>query len=219
MTESILTKNQIAVLEKAGTDKFVSSSFYLTGGTVLAEFYLKHRYSEDLDFFSEKEFDFLPLDTFIKKLKDNLNIKKIDFQQSFNRNMFFLHFDSEVLKIEFTYFPFPRIAKGGQKYGIDIDSLPDIATNKLFTIYQRSQARDYIDLYYICSKSNYLISDLIKQAKTKFDWHIDPLQLGTQFIKSTEIKDFPRMIERIDDKIWQDFFILEAKKLSSEIIE
>lgn len=203
--------------------ELISSSqpvFILPGArTALTEFYLKHRSSEDLDFFSEKEFNFLPLDTFIKKLKSDLDVKKVDFQQSFNRNIFFLHFNNEVLKIEFTYFPFSRIAKGEQKYGIDIDSLLDIATNKLFIIYQRSQARDYIDLYYICSKNSHLISDLIKQAKIKFDWHIDPLQLGTQFTKSIEVKDFPRMTEKLDDKIWQDFFILEAKKLSSEIIK
>jgi predicted nucleotidyltransferase component of viral defense system len=31
--------------------------FYLTGGTALAAYYLRHRLSEDLDFFAEKEFE------------------------------------------------------------------------------------------------------------------------------------------------------------------
>lgn len=205
-------------MEKIGNNKFIADNFYLTGGTVLAEFYLKHRFSEDLDFFSEKEFDILSIDIFLKNLKLELNISKIDFQQSYNRNIFFLHFDQEVLKTEFTYFPFPRIEQGDYKYGIKTDSLLDIAVNKLFTIYQRTKARDYIDLYFICAEVGYSFGSLIKHAKIKFDWHIDPLQLGTQFIKATEAEDYPRMIKQIDNKVWQNFFIQESKKLSPEII-
>lgn len=219
MSDSILTKNQISVLEKVGSNKFIADNFYLTGGTVLAEFYLKHRFSEDLDFFSEKEFDILSIDVFFKKLRPELEIQKIDFQQSYNRNMFFLHFNDEVLKTEFTYFPFRRIEKGEVKFGIEIDSLMDIAVNKLFTIYQRTKARDYIDLYFICDNGGFSISDLIKKARLKFDWHIDPLQLGTQFTKATEAKDYPRMTKQVDNALWQDFFVREAKKLLAEIID
>lgn len=216
---SILTQNQLAFLEKVGANNFITANFYLTGGTVLAEFYLNHRYSEDLDFFSEKEINVLPLGVFLNQLKKDLGITKIDYQQSFNRNIYFLHFDNEILKTEFTYFPFPRIEKGGRKYGIEIESLLDIAVNKLFSIYQRTYARDFIDLYFICTKKGFLISDLIKKAKVKFDWHIDPLQLGTQFIKAKEVKDYPKMIEEINHKEWQNFFIEEAKKLKNEIID
>lgn len=219
MSDLILTKNQIAVLEKIGNNKFIADNFYLTGGTALAEFYLKHRFSEDLDFFSEKEFDILSIDIFLKELKSELVISKIDFQQSYNRNIFFLHFNQEVLKIEFTYFPFPRIRQANSKYGVMIDSLLDIAVNKLFTVYQRTKARDYVDLYFICAEAHYSMDGLIKHAQIKFDWHIDPLQLGTQFIKAAEAEDYPKMIKKIDNQVWQNFFLQEAKKLSPEIIQ
>lgn len=215
---SILTQNQINVLKIIGNNKFISDNFYLTGGTALAEFYLKHRYSEDLDFFSENEIDVPALNVFISGFKKELNISKIDYQQSFNRNLFFLHFDDNILKTEFTFFPFNRIEKGGREYGISTDSLLDIAVNKLFTIYQRTQARDYIDLYFICTEKGFDISELTKKARVKFDYYIDPLQLGTQFLKAQEAKDYPRMIKKLDDKEWQNFFFAEAKKLSSEII-
>lgn len=219
MKTEILTKNQIAVLEKIKGNKFLTDNFYLTGGTALAAFYLEHRYSEDLDFFSEKEFDILNLDIFFNQAKKNLGISKIDFQQSYNRNLFFLHFNKEILKTEFTFFPFKIIENSKLKYGIEIDSLIDIAVNKLFTIYQRTMARDYIDLYFICKEKRFLIDELLKKARIKFDWHIDPLQLGTQFIKSREVKDYPRMIKKISNEEWQNFFIEEAKKLKKEIIE
>src|SRR3989338_1124745 len=89
MKNDILTKNQIAVLERVGGNKLLTKNFYLTGGTALTAFYLRHRYSEDLDFFSEKEFDVSGINIFFNQLKADFGIKKIDFQQSYNRNLFF----------------------------------------------------------------------------------------------------------------------------------
>jgi len=52
----ILTKQQkLALKLLAKTD--ISANFYFSGGTALAYYYLEHRKSEDLDFFSEVEFD------------------------------------------------------------------------------------------------------------------------------------------------------------------
>ena len=219
MSNDVLTKTQISLLTEIGKSDFLNKNFYLTGGTALAGFYLCHRYSEDLDFFSENEFDILQVDIAIKEIKGKLGISKIDFQQSYNRNLFFLDFGGETVKTEFTYFPFPRVEKGKTEYGIEIDSLIDIAINKLFSVYQRTQARDYIDLYVIIKKDNYAVEELIKKAKIKFDWHIDPLQLGTQFVKVKEAKDYPRMILEIRPREVENFFLEEAKKLRDEIIE
>ena len=47
---SILTPTQKQILDQIGKSQFITSNFYFTGGTVLSEFYLKHRFSEDLDF-------------------------------------------------------------------------------------------------------------------------------------------------------------------------
>ncbi len=217
--KKILTKNQIVVLEAIGKEKTLRKDFYLTGGTALAAFYLQHRYSEDLDFFSENEVDPLAINVFFKKNKQNLSITKIDFEQSYNRNLFFLYFKGETLKTEFTYFPFKRIENGPKAYQVEIDSLLDIAVNKLFTIYQRSKARDYIDLYVISRVRNFTIADLIKKAKIKFDWHIDPLQLGTQFVKAENVKDYPRLIVDIKPEDWINFFHKEAIKLKKEVLE
>lgn len=214
----ILTNKQIAVLKLVGKASALTKQFYLTGGTPLAAFYLHHRYSEDLDFFSLDEIDPAPLTIFFQKHKDALGFTSIDFQSSFNRNLFFLQFKTETLKVEFTHFPFPRIENGQKEFGIDIDSLLDIAVNKLFTIYQRTKARDYIDLFMICQQQGYSISDLVRQAKIKFDWHIDPLQLGTQFIKAQEASDYPRMIVSLAAEDWQSFFLKEAKKMSPDIL-
>ena len=218
MAVNILTPCQKKFLQLLGAEPHLRNSFYLTGGTALAGFYLRHRYSEDLDFFSESEIDLPALDVFISRLKKTLAIKKIDFQQAYNRNLFFLHIGDMVLKTEFTYFPFPRIETGSIHNGVRIDSAADIAVNKLFTIYQRVTARDYIDLYLMCKKYKFTIAQLLKLAKAKFDWHIDPIQLGTQFIKAEEAKDYPRMIKELAPSTWHTFFRNQAKKLAPSIL-
>lgn len=220
MNLEILDDRQLSFLEELGKNAFLKDNFYLTGGTALAAFYLGHRYSEDLDFFSESEIDILNLDIFFQKIKPRLGYAKIDFQKSFNRNLFFLIFEGgKALKTEFTFFPFTRIKKAADQLGLQVDSLLDIGVNKLFSIYQRTQARDYLDLYFICREKGLTIEELTKKARLKFDWHIDPLQLGTQFLKAKEVSDYPRLIKAISDAEWQNFFIAEAVKLKGEILK
>lgn len=216
--KTILSKNQIKILQAISSDKLFCENFYLTGGTALAEFYLQHRLSEDLDFFSEKEFNAQAVLVFFKKNQKSLGIKKIDYQQSFNRNLFFLYLSDEIIKTEFTYFPFPRIKTTIKKNGMAIDSVLDIAVNKVFTIYQKVRARDFIDLYFIVKKYKFNLEDLIKKAKVKFDWHIDFLRLGSQFFKAQEVKDFPKMKIKENRKDWQKFFLNEARALEKRIL-
>jgi Domain of unknown function (DUF1814). len=215
----ILSKKQIEILDKIGGDVNICRSFYLTGGTALAEFYLQHRLSEDLDFFSENEVEPQAIAVFWKQHQKALGIKKVVFEQSFNRNLFFLHLAKEIIKTEFTYFPFPRIEKKIKINKLFVDSLLDIAVNKVFTIYQKPRSRDFIDLYLIVKQTGWQIDDLVKKARMKFEWHIDPLQLGAQFVKATEVKDYPRMIKKIKPKIWQEFYLDEAKKLKNKILK
>ncbi|MDP3899723.1 MAG: nucleotidyl transferase AbiEii/AbiGii toxin family protein [bacterium] len=215
--ETILTEHQQKLLQVISTDETISKFFYLTGGTALAEFYLHHRLSEDLDFFSETEFEPQSVYTFLKSIQKKTGIRKIVFEQSFNRNLFFVHLPREIIKTEFTYFPFPRIEKKKKINKLAIDSLLDIAVNKIFTIYQQPRSRDFIDVYCILQKKPYAIRDLIKKAKIKFDWHVDPIQLGSRFLQARTLKDYPRMLTNIDDTVWQNFFVNEAKKLQHNI--
>ncbi len=219
--KDILSENQQNILNIINKDKLICDNFYLTGGTALAEFYLKHRLSEDLDFFSEKEFDPQSISIFLEKIREKAKIKKIEYHQSFNRNLFFLDLiDGDTVKMEFTYFPFERIDKKKKMSELYIDSLLDIAVNKIFTVYQSPRSRDFIDLYFILQKDkNLSLDDLIKKAQIKFGNYIDPIQLGTQYMKAKELKDFPKMLVDIKENVWQDFFISEAGKLSGKIMQ
>lgn len=213
----ILTDTQKIFLDLFSQSE-LTKHFYLTGDTALVGFYLPYRLSEDLDFFSEEEFEIQMAVSFLKSIKNKLKHKEIDINTSFNRNLIFLKFSDFVLKTEFTYFPFTQIEKPALYKKVKVDSLLDIAANKLFTIYQKPRSRDYMDLYIICKENNWSIKELTKMAKTKFDWHIDPIKLGTQFLQCRELKDYPHLLTDLKEEDWQNFFLSEAEKLKENIL-
>ncbi|MEW6607226.1 MAG: nucleotidyl transferase AbiEii/AbiGii toxin family protein [bacterium] len=52
MKIQVLTKSQKKLLKEISLFSAMKNDFFLTGGTALSAFYLQHRYSEDLDFFT-----------------------------------------------------------------------------------------------------------------------------------------------------------------------
>lgn len=217
---SVLTEEQEEFLSLAGQSKYISKNFYFTGGTPLAEFYLKHRLSEDLDLFIEaEEVRILSIRNFIRDVQKKLKISKIDYRQFLGLHSFQLYFSkTNILKVDFNYYPFPRIEKGMKYKNIAVDSILDIAVNKVHTIAMKPRARDFIDIYFIIKEKGYKFGDLLKKAKAKFDWHIDPLQLGSRLLMARDVKDYPRMIKRISPGEWQEFFLDEARKLKSDVL-
>ena len=153
-------------------------------------------------------------------MQKKLGIQSIDFEQSFNRNLFFLDLTGNRVKTEFIYFPFPRIEQKKKIGQLGIDSLLDIAVNKLFTIYQKPRSRDFIDLYCILQKEkDWTIDDLTEKAQIKFDNFLDPLQLSAQFVKAETLKDYPTMLTSLPKEEWQGFFMREARRLAETQME
>jgi len=215
---SILTKQQILALKLLAKTN-LAKKFYFSGGTALAHYYLQHRKSEDLDFFSQEEFDSQPIIVALKSLKKDLKFVSIDFQNSFNRNLFFLKFSNNyIIKLEFTYYPFTQVEKPKTKDGLMIDSSIDIAINKLFTIAQKPRGRDYFDLYCLIQKYGYKMENLRMMAKQKFDWHVDPLQLASRFNEIDKHLDDPIIIKKVDKNELIKFFQQEAINFKNEII-
>ena len=147
-----------------------------------------------------------------------MGYKSIDINTSYNRNLFFLNFADSTLKVEFTYFPFPLIEIPQRYEGVRVNSIIDIAVDKLFTIYQKPRSRDFIDLFMILSKYKFSLDDLIMKARAKFDWNVDPIKLGSQLLLATELKDYPKLIKPLNEKVWQDYFIKEARELGKRIL-
>ena len=221
MGQTILTPHQSQFLEIVGGQKQLARNFYLTGGTALSEFYYQHRLSEDLDFFStDSEVNQIAVEAFLKKNSPRLGVSGIKKTVFLGLVTYVLIFsDSQQLKVDFNYYPFPRIEPGKKYRGLSIDSVHDIAANKLQTIFMKPRPRDYVDLYFILTREKYPLDKLIIAAKTKFDWHIDKVTLASQFLRAKDFDESSMLLVPFDKKKMDDFFFGLAKSLDNDIFK
>jgi len=221
MGKTILTPKQSQFLELVQKDQQITKHFYLTGGTALAEFYLKHRISEDLDLFTEEEeVNQQVVEAFLKKISPKLSvvhIKRTQFMGLFSYTLIFD--DKQELKVDFNYYPFPRIQKGTKFKNLNVDSIYDIAVNKIHTLFVKPRSRDYLDIYFIMKKYSYSLDRLILDAKAKFDWHIDKITLASQFVKVKDRDESSMVIVPFDKKEMDEFFLKLAKSLEKDIFK
>ena len=221
MGQSILTAHQRAVLEQAAGDRRINQNFYFTGGTALSEFYLHHRLSEDLDFFTDSPLNMQHPKNFFAEYSRTLKIRDIQTREHYDGmltcNIMFE--DDTNLKVDFVNFPFLRVERGAVWKGISIDSLFDIALNKLYVMSDRARPRDYIDLYQICVTQGISFEQVNARMNDKFApfSYEDAPWRSTRLLRVLEQKDFPTMLVPFDKQEMIDFFLAEAKKLEPKI--
>ncbi len=213
-------------MEFAQAQKFISKKFYLTGGTALSEFYFRHRLSEDIDLFSENEVNPKAVESFLQAISKRLGISKIIKQNYLGLYTYILQYgDKDELKVDFSYYPFPKIEKGIYFKNLEISSIHDIAVNKIHTIIMRSKARDYIDLYLIFKQADYPPAQYLQKirldSQAKFDWPLEDKNLVAALLKVKDLKDedFPKMLIPFDKKKMEKFFLELAKSLESGIFK
>lgn len=214
---NLLTKPQQIIFDEVSKDKYLRSNFYLTGGTALSAFYLNHRESEDLDFFSEKPYNNLfvleRVTKWAQKYKAKLEQRSVEDLQIFNLTF---RKDNKT-KVDFSSYPYIRIKKGKKVQGIDIDSKIDIAINKLLTINQRTEVKDFVDLYFLLKK--FSLWDLVDGVKIKFGLKLEPVMIGSNFLKVDGFEVLPEMRMPLQLQELQDFFKDQAKKIGMSVVE
>jgi len=192
-----------------------SEDLYLTGGTALSAFYLFHRISDDLDFFTSAE---NLLNTFTGKFIEELkkNDYKITVSRSFNTFKEMFVEKGEKVKIHFALdspFKFEEPIKS--EYGIMVDSFIDIATNKLLTLFGRFAERDFIDIFFIVAEKKMDLSFLIEKSKEK-DPGLDEYYLSIAFenikVMENRIKKI-KTLKPVNYEAMKDFFLENAVKL------
>lgn len=210
------TSIQKLIFDGFSKDKSLRKQFYFTGGTALSAFYLHHRESEDLDFFSESDFVNQITDQFTNQISKTINTKP-RFTQIENTRMYELLKDGKLqIKIDFNYYPYQRLKKGITLQDVEIDSLFDIATNKLQTIVSRTQVKDFVDLYFLLKKFTFW--DLVHAVKQKFKLDEDLVLLGSNFLKVEQFDILPKMLIPLTLKELQDFFKEQAKKIAKRVV-
>lgn len=221
MGKGILTPRQSDFLELVKGDGWLTKNFFLGGGTALSEFYLRHRMSEDLDFFSEeREVSPRAIHSFLRRIAPRLKIKSFETKDFGGVQMCFLKFaKNKTLKVDFSCYPFPPIERWTYFGKLRVASIYDITVDKLQTIGAKPRSRDYIDLYFILKDKNYQLPKILDDIRIKFDWVLEPFSLASQFMRVKDIKDkdFPKMLKPFDRKEMEEFFLGLAKSLEKEI--
>jgi len=172
-----LTSEQKLALRILAASKLVKL-FYWTGGTLLSCHYLRHRYSEDLDFFSETEFSFEIISPYIQKLKEAAQFSDVDVKKIYDRWELLFTSSRSTLRIEFVYYNHGKrtLEKRQLWHEVYVDSLRDIAANKTFALIDRNEPKDLFDIYFIIHKINLSPEQLLDLVKKKFNVEL-PLDL------------------------------------------
>lgn len=211
-------KHQRIFLDEIAKDPYFCSIFYLTGGTALAACYLHHRLSEDIDLFSKEKLDEPRVTRIIAGIANRLHLT-IDYTRIHDRLAYIMTFPTkEKLKVDIVSYPYQQIEHTEVSYrGFPIDSIADIAVNKLMTISQRTASKDFVDLYFILKK--YTIWDLRHGVEHKFKMDIEPFYLSALFAKAAELEELPIMKKKLTLERLKTFFLKEAKRLAMTMVK
>ncbi|MDP3918174.1 MAG: nucleotidyl transferase AbiEii/AbiGii toxin family protein, partial [Candidatus Woesebacteria bacterium] len=143
--------------------------FYLTGGTALSRFYLNHRLSDDIDLFTQNQkIDFSHVNSLVLRILGKLKLKII---KQVNTDTFLQYItenkNGSTLKIDFVKEIPVHFGKFKMVDKVRIDSLENIGSNKVLTIFGRRDAKDFIDLYFILQKTKLKFDHLYNLAIQK----------------------------------------------------
>ncbi|MBI5050694.1 MAG: nucleotidyl transferase AbiEii/AbiGii toxin family protein [Nitrospirae bacterium] len=177
-------------------------SFYLAGGTGLS-LQICHRKSFDMDFFTLKEF--IP-----EQLSVNIKAQKIKIEgelRSYNT----LHCILEGVKTSFIFYDGLLLFPVKSFYSINVADWRDIIVEKLRTVGDRGQKKDFYDLYYGVQKLG--IDAIVELAYKKYGKGINYFHLlkGITYFEDAEKNPEPLLLDK--NILWDDvrnFFLVKS---------
>ncbi len=166
---------QDAVLANLRT---VDHGFHLTGGTALARGYYQHRYSEDLDFFSNDRPEFelwrdRCLEVLRQQLPDGHRLDIVLRETRFGRAV--LHGPVD-LKLEFINDVPSRVGIPWAHPQLGrLDTKENILANKLSALMDRGAPKDVADIFWLCCRDTLDIRQALDDATGKAAGLFPPL--------------------------------------------
>lgn len=213
----VLTKFQEKLLKEISTTP-LKDNFFLTGGTALSAFYLRHRFSEDLDFFTQIPAGVVSAVPIIREVAKRLS-STLEIRRSFNTFLegSFIFSEGEIIRIHFAedspYRFEPTIFN--KKYGVYVDNLLDICCNKFSTLFDRHEMKDFVDIYFI-DKEVIKFDDLYSKTQQKHVG-IDDYWLCQALRYINEMSLLPKMIKPVTIEELRDFFNRKLQKLMKKL--
>ena len=124
--------------------------FYLSGGTALAEFYLGHRLSFDLDLFTPEEALILPTSYQIETTAPRYGLQVSVVRRFATFVALVIGSDQDQVRVDLALdSPFRLEPPSPTEIGVMVNSYRDLVVDKLLAYYGRAEPRDAVDLYCI----------------------------------------------------------------------
>lgn len=221
-----LTSIQVAILDTLKKSD-LAGKFYWTGGTLLAHYYLHHRLSFDLDFFTQTPFKYDELMPFIKAVKQVSGVEKVEETKIYDRWEFVIPGPKSPCRFEFVYYNSEkkRLAPLVDYKGVLIDSLPDLAANKVMAYFDRNQPKDLFDVFTLLIQKRFSVQALLDLVEKKFGSRFPEFLFWSESIKALRQLPLlmPYLLEKEDKKPQvlssiQDFFLEGGRSFLSKHI-
>ncbi len=206
-----LTNLQAEVL-KSFFAQPIGKSYFLTGGTALSGFYFHHRESIDLDLFTFETIEIESVRQVFELIAAKASLSLDHRVATEGYHKFFLIGKKEELKIDLVKdqkVHFGDIKTFGK---IRVDSIENIGSNKITAIFGRTEAKDFIDLYFILRKKLFTFAKLFQDAKKK-DLGLSEFYLAHMLLEVKNLKNFPIMLTPFNKDQMKNYFISLANKL------
>jgi hypothetical protein len=171
--------------------------FFLTGGSALGLFYLDHRKSYDLDFFTSAPIDSQILRNQVIRLASAIGAECKSVQSSPDFHRYRLTRNDERELLDFVMDRVPQLDKEKTRFGaVQVDTIREILANKLATLVGRSEIKDVVDLYFL-EKAGFDLVSALPDAQTK-EGGLEPAVLSMMLNGLKIENEPPWMLQPID---------------------
>ncbi|MFQ5455311.1 MAG: nucleotidyl transferase AbiEii/AbiGii toxin family protein [Nitrospirota bacterium] len=204
------SQTQREVLISLLANPTIEESFFLTGGTALSVFYLHHRLSDDLDFFTLNSLDLAEIDFWIKRMWTGEGVKIKDSPN-------FLSYLIKETKVDFVIDALSNREDREKilfenRHNLLVDTINNIVSNKFCTIVSRIEPKDFIDFYFIQKLFPKMdIEQIYNNARIKEAIFDDPptaafqIEEGIAFLKNNKTI-FPQILMDFDIHDFFEFY-------------
>ena len=203
MADTVLTPLQGRVLKLLFSDAWFRRYFYLTGGTALSAFYLRHRLSDDLDFFTHQP-DLGAAERLVPGLCARNNLEATQLQKAPGFVRYQIAGELQVDLVADVQF---RVGSPELVDDFMVDSLKNIAVNKVTAILGRFDPKDYVDLYLLLTEPDLGLDilDLLALGGKK-DAGLDRFVWASLLESAERVVMLPRMIRQIELSEVKEFY-------------
>lgn len=127
-----------------------TSHFYLTGGAALVGFYLHHRLTDDLDFFTQDRLEFERAQAILTDAASSIGATVVFTQGSHAFHRALATRENESVVFDLVYEPVVQVCTVKPRVeGIAVDPVEEIMANKLTALVGRAEERDIIDVMFL----------------------------------------------------------------------